>query len=91
MLPLWSSLSISTSSRFSGTTSSSTCTLFASLQLGMAGKASSFTGWACASNRANCGASDFGAVLNAGAGAGGAGLKVGAGAGAGRKVGGAWD
>lgn len=72
MLPLWSNLSNSTSSCFSGITSCSTCTLFASFQLGIAGNASSFSGFAWASNLANWGASDLVA---------GAGLKVGAGAG----------
>jgi hypothetical protein len=58
-LPLWFNLSISTSPRFSGTatSSTSTCLLRASFQLGIAGSASSFTGLLCASKVANCGCS----------------------------------
>ena len=67
-LPLlfrWFKLAISTSSRFSGITISSTCVDLASLQLGIAGSASSLVGLLGLSNVANCGLS--GAELKDGA------------------------
>jgi hypothetical protein len=70
-LPLWFSLSISTSSLFSGMTISSTCVSLASLQLGIAGRESSLTGLLEVSKVANWGLSGTGARA-------GAGLNVGA-------------
>jgi len=58
---------------FSGYTSSSTCEVLASLQLGMGGRASSLAGLVDASNRAYCGSSCLVAAM-----AGGAALKAGA-------------
>lgn len=71
MLPLWSSLFISISPRFSGMafSSTSTCTSLPSFHVGMAGNESSFTTALVESKVANCGLSGGAVVLMVGIGA----------------------